>query len=222
MDENLFAGFVSGTAQTLVGHPLDTIKVWRQQNIPISWKITNLFSGLKYPLMTGSLLSSAQFTTAMIISENMRLKAGYTKIQSDITGGICAGVVSGILTSPIDKYKIQLQTNSNKTYYGLFSCIMREIPACGIYFGSYGSMRENQYPVLLSGAVAGSLSWLFTYPLDIMKTQIQSGESLNIRVAWNKIKSGKIKITNGLGFCLARAFLINGIGFYVYEKCILV
>lgn len=105
MDESLLAGFISGTAQTLIGHPLDTMKVWQQRNIP---KSIQIFSGLKYPLGTGSVLASAQFTTYMMVSENMRLRYGYTRTQSDVTGGLCAGVVSGILTSPIDKYKIRI------------------------------------------------------------------------------------------------------------------
>ena len=219
MDENLVAGFVSGTIQTLIGHPLDTLKIWRQQNIrkPIS-----LFSGMKYPLGTGSILASAQFTTAMVISENMRLKCGYTRSQSEITGGLLAGIVSGILTSPIDKYKIQMQTQTANARYGIWSCIVREIPACGIYFGSYGEMREHGYSVLISGAFAGAMSWLCTYPLDIAKTHIQSGESPNFRAVYGKMRTGRISLTDGLGFCLARAFLINGIGFAVYEKMLLV
>ena len=219
MDESLFAGFISGTAQTLIGHPLDTLKVWQQQNIQ---KSTKVFSGLKYPLFTGSVLASAQFATTMLVSEHIRANTKYTAMQTDTMGGLCAGVVSGLMTSPIDKYKIQMQTKTNKSRYGLFSCIVREVPACGIYFGSYTAMREREQSVFISGAVAGSLSWLLTYPLDIAKTQIQSGESPNIRTVYNKLKTRQISLSNGLGFCLARAFLINGIGFTVYEKCLLV
>ena len=109
-------------------------------------------------------------------------------------GGLCAGLVSGILTSPIDKYKIKMQTKTQKSRYGLFSCIVREVPACGIYFGSYAALRDQKQSVLISGAIAGTLSWLLTYPLDIAKTQIQSGESPNIRAAYNKIKSGQIAL----------------------------
>ena len=222
MDESLFAGFISGTAQTLVGHPLDTMKVWQQQNIQKPERLSHIFSGLKYPLFSGSILTSVQFSTTMLVSENVRAKTKYTVTQTDAIGGLCAGVVSGILTSPIDKYKIQMQTKSKKSQYGLFSCIVREVPACGIHFGSYAAMREREQSVLVSGAVAGSLSWLLTYPLDIAKTQIQSGESPDIRTVYNKLISGQITLSNGLGFCLARAFLINGIGFTVYEKCLLV
>jgi solute carrier family 25 carnitine/acylcarnitine transporter 20/29 len=219
MDESLFAGFVSGTAQTLVGHPLDTMKVWRQQNIH---RPHNIFSGLKYPLFTGSILASIQFTSSAIASVNIRKHTGASMVQSETAGGLCAGVLSGIITSPIDKYKIKMQTKTNRSRYGLFSCIVREVPACGIYFGSYAALREQKQSVLISGAIAGTLSWLLTYPLDIAKTQIQSGESPNIRTTYNKIKSGQIALTNGLGFCLTRAFLINGIGFAIYEKCLLV
>jgi solute carrier family 25 carnitine/acylcarnitine transporter 20/29 len=83
-------------------------------------------------------------------------------------------------------------------------------------------LREHGYSVLVSGAFAGVLSWLCTYPLDIVKTHIQSCESPNLREVYGKMRTGQISPTNGLGFCLMRAFLINGIGFAVYEKMLLV
>ena len=219
MDENLFAGFISGIAQTIVGHPLDTMKVWRQQNIQ---KSASIFSGMKYPLCTAPMVVSIQFKTSAYASDSMREGAIFNQVQCDTIGGMFAGIFSGFITSPIDKYKIKMQTTSNKSRYGLFSCLSREIPACGIYFGSYGTMKERNMPTLLAGSIAGAASWLLTYPLDIAKTQIQSGESPDIRTVYNKMRTGQISLSNGLGFCLARAFLINGIGFTVYEKCLLV
>lgn len=215
---NIFAGLISGTTQSIVGHPLDTMKVWRQHNIPKSR--ISLFSGLKYPLITGSLLTSIQFTAAAVAIDELNKQNLGTGKGTNVVGGALAGVISGILTSPIDKYKIGKQTQTNTSRYGLTSCLLREIPACAIYFGSYPEIKERTDSTFVSGALAGVASWLFTYPMDVIKTQIQSGESTNIRSALNRIKIGKIAISNGLGFCLARAFLINGVGFVVYEKCL--
>jgi len=216
--ETEIAGLISGTTQSIVGHPLDTMKVWRQQNNTKSR--ISLFSGLKYPLITGSLLTSIQFTAASVAIEELNKHNMRIGTASNVLGGAAAGVVSGILTSPIDKYKIGKQTQTSKSRYGLTSCLLREIPACAIYFGSYPAIKEQTNSTFASGALAGVASWLFTYPMDVIKTQIQSGESENIRSACNRIKNGEIAISNGLGFCLARAFLINGIGFVVYEKCL--
>jgi solute carrier family 25 carnitine/acylcarnitine transporter 20/29 len=213
---NIFAGLISGTTQSIVGHPLDTMKVWRQHNIPKSR--ISLFSGLKYPLITGSLLTSIQFTAAAVAIDELNKQNIGT--CANTLGGAMAGVTSGILTSPVDKYKIGKQTQTNLSRYGLTSCLLREIPACAIYFGSYPEIKERIDSTFVSGALAGVASWLFTYPMDVIKTQIQSGESTNIRSALNRIKRGEIAISNGLGFCLARAFLINGVGFVVYEKCL--
>ena len=220
MDDNLFAGFISGIAQTIVGHPLDTIKVWRQQNIQRSQKLSSIFSGMKYPLCTAPIVASIQFKTSAYVSSGIRDVSTFTSVQCDAIGGLFAGIISAIATSPIDKYKIQMQTKSNKSRYGLSSCILREVPACGIYFGSYSALREQGQSVLISGGIAGTLSWLFTYPLDIIKTQMQSGESPNIRTTYNKMRTGQISLSKGLGVCLVRAFLINGVGFTVYENCL--
>ena len=45
-EENLVAGIVSGIAQTIIGHPLDTMKVWKHQQLkPV---FAHIFNGLKY------------------------------------------------------------------------------------------------------------------------------------------------------------------------------
>ena len=56
------------------------------------------------------------------------------------------------------------------------------------------------------------------YPMDVIKTQIQSGESVDIRQAIKKMGAGELRIWSGLGFCLTRALLVNGVGFSVFEK----
>ena len=200
------AGFASGTVQTLVGHPLDTLKVWKQQNIKPN--ISQLFRGIRYPFFTGTFVTSGQFASYNWFNK-------YS--ESNVMCGAFSGIFSGLVSAPIDKYKISAQTNGNhKSCYGLASCLLREIPASAIYFGSYSYSRENKINVLSSGAIAGFSSWLITYPLDIIKTQVQSGE-LDIKTAILQMVHRKTQITPGLGFCLTRSVIVNAIGFYVYE-----
>jgi hypothetical protein len=46
-----FCGACNGVSQALVGHPLDTIKVLQQNNVPWkSLKFMELMRGVKYPL----------------------------------------------------------------------------------------------------------------------------------------------------------------------------
>ena len=201
------AGFLSGTIQTIVGHPLDTLKVWKQNNIPHS--VTNLYKGIKYPLVIGTFVTGVQFASYNWLNK-------YTK--SDTLCGAFSGIFTGLCFSPIDKYKLTSQLGTTKSQFGLTTCLMREIPAGAIYFGSYSYLREKQYGVLSSGAVAGASSWLLTYPFDIIKTQVQSGE-YSIKTAIQKMMGRETVLTNGLGYCLLRATLVNSVGFYVYESC---
>jgi len=200
------AGVASGTVQTLVGHPFDTLKVWKQRNIKPN--INQLFRGIQYPLLTGTFVTSGQFS----------LYNWFNKYSdSHVVCGAVSGIFSGLVSAPIDKYKISAQTNGNHNpCYGVTSCLLREIPSSAIYFGTYSYSRENNIDVLSSGAIAGASSWLITYPLDIIKTQVQSGE-LDTKTAILQMVQRKTHITTGLGFCLTRAVIVNSIGFYVYE-----
>jgi hypothetical protein len=49
--ESFWAGLISGIFQTVVGHPLDTLKVWKQNNSRISPSFFNLYKGIKYPFI---------------------------------------------------------------------------------------------------------------------------------------------------------------------------
>ena len=89
------------------------------------------------------------------------------------------------------------------------------IPGIFIYFSTYQKLKEKNVPVFLSGSLAGSASWLFTYPIDTIKTRIQNESCKTIKEAINK--GG---LNNGIGICLLRAFIVNGINFTVYENAL--
>lgn len=74
------------------------------------------------------------------------------------------------------------------------------------------------------GGLAGSGSWLFTYPIDYIKTLIQS-DNLDKRKYKNAIDCVKIKYKEegirtffkGLGVTMIRSFPVNGCGFMAFE-----
>ena len=72
-------------------------------------------------------------------------------------------------------------------YQGFYPTILGEVIGLGLYFGAYeGIIRQfqqshhNEPPSktvsFFAGGIAGCLSWLFTYPLDYVKTLIQSDD----------------------------------------------
>ena len=195
--DDYYKGAISGIAQTLSGHPFDTIKVLKQNNIhhELSFrKIINYYKGITFPLLSNSIIIGSQF----YIYHNY--------------SGLLAGIVSGIMITPIDYFKTQKQINKNYKYkiekpLGLSATIMRESISIPIYFSSYYYINEKIDNSFISGGIAGILSWLIPYPIDTIKSRIQIGYSLK-----KSIKLGNYY--KGLNFCLLRAFLVNGIGFY--------
>lgn len=107
-----------------------------------------------------------------------------------------------------------------------------------VYFGTYEYMRELLHPgcrtngqeslstMLVSGGLAGSLSWLCCYPLDVVKSRLQAqgagGAPLQYKGIMDCIRTsarqeGNQVFWRGLGPSLARAFVVNGAIFSAYE-----
>ena len=213
--EHYLAGLVSGICQTLIGHPLDSYKTWRQNSSLLqrpSISFHNLYKGVKYPLIQSPFICGIGFG----VYNNV-----YQETKNTYIAGSLTGFISALIGTPLDYYKIQRQqqlidAHWRKSYRNMHSVILREIPANTIYFTTYDLMKRQDIPTMLSGSIAGSLSWLITYPLDTIKTRMQSGVSTTIR---ETINQGNLWV--GLKPCIIRAFFVNGIGFYVYEQGIL-
>ena len=209
--KSLISGFISGGLHTIIGYPLDTLKTLKQSNI--KFKNQNLFRGLLYPLIQTSLLNSVSF------GSNNYLK----KFNDNHTSNLFTGFISSVISTPLDKYKIMSQYNLKynlnfiniiKSYNKFHIVLYRELPATYIYFSSYEICKKNNINTFLSGSIAGVNSWLFTYPIDTIKTRLQSNKYNNIS---NALKRGNLFY--GLRFCLFRAFIVNGINFTIYEYC---
>lgn len=213
---HISAGFLGGFSYTLLGHPLDTLKTWKQNNQIIknpSFNTKNLFKGIKYPLIQNSFISSILF------SNNEYLKK---KLPNIYVSNACTAFLSSFIICPCDKFKIMNQQKLNypftpknilASYKDIGIVSARKFPGMFIYFSCYQKCKEKKVPIFLSGSIAGALSWFFTYPIDTIKTRIQNESCKTIKEA---IQKGGLN--QGLGICISRAFIVNGINFSVYEK----
>ncbi|KAK7402302.1 hypothetical protein VNO78_14459 [Psophocarpus tetragonolobus] len=121
-------------------------------------------------------------------------------------------------------------------YRGLGITMLRDAPAHGLYFWTYEYTKEKLHPgcrkscgesfntMLLSGGMAGVVSWVFSYPLDVIKTRLQaqtpSSRKYNgiLHCLRNSIQEeGFLVLWRGLGTALTRAFVVNGAIFSAYE-----
>jgi len=114
-------------------------------------------------------------------------------------------------------------------YRGYLSVLGRESTAMAVYFGSYEWLKrrakreDGTIPVglmLLSGGTAGILTWVCNYPIDVIKTQMQSSKKhANITNVVKHIyrTEGVRGFYRGIIPCVARAFPVNATVFGVYE-----
>lgn len=114
-------------------------------------------------------------------------------------------------------------------YRGFTITLLRECQAYGVWFLSYEALllyvqQQRGYKsrndvttpeLLLSGALAGSMLWLSSYPLDVIKSNIQSdGFGAQSKYHGSIAKASKAIWTaggargfwKGIGPCLVRAF----------------
>lgn len=115
-------------------------------------------------------------------------------------------------------------------FKGLTSTFVRETPAFGSYFASYDKLCRVMSPkfletgeagaltVLTAGGIAGVISWVVTYPIDVIKSRIQadiSGKySGNIDCVVKSYKAEGWRVFfQGINSAIIRAFPTNAATF---------
>lgn len=203
-------GFASGVVQVLVTQPLSSLMNLRQNNNS-NQKINfrKLYKGT-LPTLTNSAI-----TTGSIFYGEAELRK-YT--NSMILSSSIMGFINSLITSPFENLRIQRLNNIKiiysvqRMYRGLPLYSARETIAWSLYISSYNYLKEKEIHPLISGGFAGWLSWFGTYPIDVLKTRIQS----NLVTTYKK-EFVKKNLWKGFGICSIRAIIANSIGFYTYE-----
>ena len=207
---DLIIGITLGINQTIIGHPFDTIKVLIQNKQKwIGIPIKNYYNGWKFPLF----FSCVYYCSTFPIVER---SYPYTKNYW------ASGFISGSLLFPMGFFynigKIKQQTLQNlsfETFYktrGIYSTFLKESLSMSLYFGTYYEMKNEKFHPLISGGMAGLISWSFTYPLDVIRTR-QIAQNLSFVNALKQKNMWK-----GYKICALRSILLNGINFWLYEK----
>lgn len=173
---------------------------------------------------------------------------------SHFLAGSMAGIAQSVITSPMELAKTRLQVQMDKIgakkfkgpipcllyiyqcdgirgiFRGFNATILRDVPGFSTYFVSYEFlMRQKNDPgiayTLFAGGTAGSISWLLTIPIDVIKTRLQiDGMSTNHQRMYNGLvdcwkqsykAEGYAFMTRGLSSTLLRAFPMNAVCFLV-------
>ena len=225
----MFRGAASGLTQVIVGHPFDTMKVWLQtpqynmESASRTIKIgtltipyARLYNGVTAPLVSNSIVNS------VFLESPTR----YEYTDNWLVSGAIAGAMGSLVSNPFDVWKINRQiytkesSNTNvksllkfPMYRGLGYSIARESPAMALYFHIYHKLKdEHNISPLFAGAATGLFGWIVTYPVDVIKTRIQSNSANSLKQALSQGNLWK-----GIIPVLIRAPIVNGASFWVYN-----
>jgi len=225
-----FSGFIGGMTGTILSHPFDTIK----SNIQTK-KYSNIiecskgiyqqqyFKGFYRGLLPP--LCGMGFEKMLVFGIYNSLKSN--NINTTISGGITGGVAC-ILIAPIEYLKINKQIDSliniKNIYRGFNATLCREIPGFAIYFSTYEYLKDNYqttpFRLFLYGGFSGILSWIIIYPMDVVKSNVQSYKSnINILNCTKQLykQNGFKYFYKGFSLSLLRAFPMHGGAFFGYE-----
>ena len=208
-----------------------------------------LFKGMSGPLATSAIGNAICFhayhATGRLITGT---DAGPSTYAGMFVAGCAAGAATTVLVTPVDVLKIRSQVHVGKVqgplalmasilsregvrglYRGVGVTFLRDTPSTGIYYASYEAARDaagnrgagTDAATLCAGALAGVLSWLSIYPLDVVKSRIQASPGRYaglLDCARTSLREeGPAVFARGLPACLLRAALVNAAIFGGYE-----
>lgn len=196
------AATAAGVVTTVVGHPLDTIKVHLQANSTI--KSTGdaarsllqegaLFRGIVPPLCNAVVMNTVMFSVFRGIKEVIEAdKDEDATYANNMSSAMLAGTISGFVTAcistPTDYIKIQSQLNQGTRSWDLFistpvrflfrghvANLGREGVFTMVYLGLYDQLHpQGFWQIAAASSFTGALAWVTSFPFDTLKTHIQS------------------------------------------------
>nr|CAD7591783.1 unnamed protein product [Timema genevievae] len=205
-----------------------------------------LYKGMSSPMSGVALVNAIVFGVNGNVQRRM---SDPDSMKSLCLAGASAGFVQSFVCSPMElvKTRIQIQQNNRSSYKNPLDClvkvartegysrgvfkglgvtILRDVPAVCSYFLAYELMtRSYAAPIstlhmLIAGGLAGTFSWVVTYPVDVIKSRLQAdgvGKYDGLMDCFRKsVRSeGFSFLTRGLTSTILRAFPTNAATFTV-------
>mmetsp|Transcript_2208 Transcript_2208/g.2945 ORF Transcript_2208/g.2945 Transcript_2208/m.2945 type:complete len:289 (+) Transcript_2208:96-962(+) len=191
--------------------------------------LMGLYAGAASPLL-GAMAHNAGVFFSYGLAKDFVGQGKELTIPQYYAAGSLAAVPISLVESPVDFFKIQLQAQVGEgKYSGVFDCakqvyasqgikgvyqgfvasLMRNVPCFGAYFFSFEATKaaltkKGEDPSLgtcfVAGGAAGFGFWGIWYPLETMKTRIQSDNP-----------DPKLRNYKGILDCFGKTYAENGL-----------
>lgn len=232
-------GALSGMVGVTISHPFDTIKTCIQDKKPVTLHPRALYRGFTAPLF-GVGFEKAIVFGVFTNTQNYLRSNSFSDVFTIPVAGALSGLTASFIVTPVERVKILLQTGKKVNYRtispkylftGLSATFTRETPGFAIYFSTYESLKRRFYTnegrditktgSFLFGGLAGGFSWVFIFPQDCIKTQMQANVSTqkSFTMVFKSIYSeyGFRGFYRGFSFALMRAVPLHAGTFMTME-----
>ncbi|CAH2351375.1 mitochondrial thiamine pyrophosphate carrier 1 [[Candida] railenensis] len=250
-NEGIIRGFYQGIRAPLLGACLETAILFASYNATSHFFINHyrLKSDRELPLWTKCVSGGfAGFTASFVLTpiELVKCKLQVQNVKQSGPISTTTSSSSSSSGSPKNIYstvirKILANEGVSGLWSGLSSTLIREVFGTAIWFSTYEYMTQvfrerriakggdenaenSDAELMFSGALAGVLFNFSTFPVDTIKSNIQTNDFDKASSSLLKVgkyicqqPGGMRNLYNGLGITLVRAAPANAIIFYVYE-----
>ncbi len=143
-----------------------------------------------------------------------------------VVAGFAGGLGRGLVEAPFELVKVRRQVEQQWSVLDLYKgsgiTLFRNsflFASFAIYIDFSKQIVKGGLDPFWTGAICGTLAWLTIWPMDVIKSQAQSGNFGNKN--WMSLlnearKNGQL--FRGLIPGLARSFFANGASMYVYNE----
>ncbi|XP_012063946.1 PREDICTED: mitochondrial basic amino acids transporter-like [Atta cephalotes] len=208
--------------------------------------VTGLYKGMTSPIAGVAVVNAIVFGVYGYTQRNL---SESDRLSSYFLAGASAGFAQTPVSSPIElaKTRLQLQSTGQGNFQGPMQCLkniykqdgyrgifkglgitfLREGPSYGVYFVTYEMLTKTSskqpistFHMMLAGGLAGTASWVISYPIDVIKSRIQAESSNRYSGALDCLKKsiraeGYSCLYRGLNSTILRAFPTNAATFAV-------
>jgi len=242
------SGAVFGLTSVVVGQPLDTLKTIKQStNQPLPYSqivkdlyktdgiVKGLYRGSVAPLLGGAFFRSAQFgfyeTTMDILRKNSTDHKYFGFLSWHVAvAGASGGMGRAFVETFADLIKVRKMVGVPWTLHalrresGLKITLIRNVNLFGsfvIFMDLSRQLTGGQLGPFLTGGICASAAWFTIWPLDVVRTRVQSGVfHKDQSLAWQlaQVLKSPREMTRGMGPGLIRSFYANGCAMFMYRQ----
>lgn len=237
------SGAAYGMTTVAVGQPFDTIKTIVQSGkgegaiaatrrvVAESGIIKGLWRGSLPLVLGGTFMRSAQFGCNDLARDALRdssvpsIKIGGVVDSHVVLAGMCGGLGRAVIEGPTEFFKIRQQLVAKWSYREAFSGLgvtgarnTGLFTAFVVYLDMLRDTVIGDYSFIY-GATCSNLAWLTVWPLDVVKTQRQSGRHPGVSALALLSNAARDEaLFRGLLPGLIRSSIANGTSMVVYKK----